>query len=270
MAEEMPWSRRKALLELPQDAPVRIWTVQHPAALEAARLRGWLSGDHGHITSEDDLRERQDGTGFWRAYEWMRDRMAERISGFSGELPVWAYLKRPSAKPLEDACERNLRITAVVPRRRILLSDEDAWLSVLDGRHYEATGAEFEADGAPVPAFGSSPTWERVFDLSPRTGEWARWRGEPTLVQACVDRIHLGEIVALPLCRASRPGGCGATGTPWRPTSGHTGKRRRRSKPAVGTFSLPCRMRGVNLRAQGDGADGHAGQGDFRSGADAG
>jgi len=196
MAERMPWSRRRELLEMPPEAPVRIWSFQHPAALDAARARGWLSGDHGH-TGAGDAEEMRNGNGFWRAYGWMRGRKAERIPGFSGEAPVWAWVKRPSAKPMDAWRTDVIRITASVPRGRMLLSDEDAWHAVLNGRPYSLTEAESDTGTGSVGAFATSPTWERIFDLSPRTGEQALWCGQPEYVQACVDRIYLNEILAV-------------------------------------------------------------------------
>ena len=77
----------------------------------------------------------------------MRDQMADRIKGFSGDYPVWAWLKRPSAKPkpcrYRGTREEN-RIIALVPRSRILLSDYDLWHNPLNNGPVASSEEEYD------------------------------------------------------------------------------------------------------------------------------
>lgn len=199
----VPRSRLLRILDADPHRPIRVWTVQHRDAVAGAERRGYLSGDHGrgfdaHDFGPDGLPLRR---GFAHAYGWMRDRMAETVPDFSGDCPVWVWLKRPSTRPAvwwKHAGEAGMLVTAAVPRRRLLLSDFDAWHAVLNGWYLGGTEAEeeaVEAAGVTSPAEREA-SWARIFDLGrPRTAEEIRWRGHPKFVQACVDRIHWHEVL---------------------------------------------------------------------------
>ena len=123
-------------------------------------------------------------SGFQHAYDWMRERMAEQVPSFSGDLPVWSWLRR--INPRKERKEyRMLRITSIVPRARILASDFDLWHTVLNG--YPVLWSEEEWN-----------QWNAVFDLSPRLSKKVQaWVGQPDYVQVCVDRIYMHEITSV-------------------------------------------------------------------------
>ena len=194
----VPWSRRKRLLALSAEEKVRVYTYQHRDALTEARARGYFTGSHdfvAHGVSGAGLEQE-----YTPCYDWMRDQMRKRLVNFSGDYPVWAYLKRPSARSfVPQSWDNPVRITALVPRRRLLISDFDLWHSVMGGWPISLTEEEFKSwepvwtPGEPVP--GAETTWERVFDLSPRPPDQHAWVKQPNWLQACVDRIYLDDIV---------------------------------------------------------------------------
>lgn len=179
----MPESRRLAITNAAPESLVRLYTYQHPGAWKAAQERGYLTGAG---VPPDGLDE-----SFAAPYEWMRSEMAKRVEDFSGDLPIWAYIKRQTdrGKGWRDECDR---IIALVPRKRILLSDFDLWHYPLNNWRVTFSEAEFDEDEQG----DHSPTWHHIFDMRDRVGEARRWIGQVNVVQACVDRIYLNEVVS--------------------------------------------------------------------------
>ncbi len=224
MIYSLSWGQLRRLHAKGPDDIVRVYTFQHPAAWEAARERGYLTGAEGAYSDPD----------FAVPYAWMRERMAERIPGFSGDMPVWAYLTRPNLRQRHHGPEPSVLVVADVPRGRMLLSDYDRWHQPLDLCYLVDTEAEMEAlEEAGLQTYLVSrkatpemmATWEGVFDLD-HSGwsaeKLAYWR-PPVVLQACVDRIHLSEVVRV------------------RPVQGRVGRNRKpvklRSSPVAGKAS---------------------------------
>ncbi|WP_146208078.1 DUF3841 domain-containing protein [Azospirillum sp. TSH64] len=199
-----PISRSRLLAVLSADpmAPVRVWSAQHRDALSVARQTGWLSGNHQFAFGRHtDARGPADDPDHPSPYDWMRERLAELMPRFSGDYPVWGWLKRPSTRPSiwgKAAGEATVLVSAIVPRHRILLSDFDDWHAVLNDWYLSRTEAEdneVEAAGGATPS-QRRKSWLRVFETGhPRSPEEMQWRGPGHYVQACIDRVHLSEIV---------------------------------------------------------------------------
>lgn len=170
MLKPVSRSRLSAVLRAIPMAPVRVWTAQHRDALSAARQTGWLSGNHefsfGRYT---DARGPTDDPEHPSPYDWMRQQMAELMPSFSGDYPVWGWLKRPSTRPSiwgQGAGQATVLVSALVPRRRILLSDFDDWHAVLNDWYLSRTEAEdneVEAAGGATPA-QRRESWLRIFE----------------------------------------------------------------------------------------------------------
>lgn len=191
-----------------------------PAQLSPARLRRILTGSGRlRIYSFQSLAAQvaADDLGYWtgsldtavpdyaEAYAWMRGQMAQRLSGYSGEQPVWAYLSRPNMRQQDWDTDRVL-IVADVPRERVLLSDYDLWHYVLN--QWMICDSEAESDRAEEagwqtwePIRESGPemiaSWAKVFDLGERPEPARSYLGRVGSVQACVDRIYPNEIVRI-------------------------------------------------------------------------
>jgi hypothetical protein len=191
MAKRASLSSRMRLSAMPPEETVRIHTYQDAAAWDAAQGRGYLTGEE---TPRDDLWE-----SVWeRPYEWMRSMMKQRIGQFSGDLPVWAFLERQNPRS-QRWIRGKVRITALVPRGRILLSDYDAWHLPLSRSPVTLRGEEWDrlhADGDPDETTMMA-TWPLVLEIvRPEGFDW-RWIGDVDRLQACVDRITLDEIVSV-------------------------------------------------------------------------
>lgn len=190
------------------DALVRVWTYQGDDAWNIAQARGYFSGSSHHIENEDHFAP--------APYAWMREQMKKRLPDYSGDYPVWAWMKRLSAKKWPQkymGTQERHRITALIPRKRILISNYETWHSVLNNGLLCDTEAEydaFEAEWGFHPSTQSAeysrayaaavePSWEKIFSFcspSDQTKDMIYWNGSAKkyILQACVDRIYLNEI----------------------------------------------------------------------------
>ena len=189
----IPWSRRKIFLEAPPDTLFRVRTVQHFVAWQEAIRRGYLTGSHG-FGSPDEF--------FDKAYEYMRGQMALRMENFTGDLPVWCRFDRVSTrKPYPWGMNTMVRISAMVPKSRMLISDYDLFHCVLndtptDSRWYDDDENETWSEEEKIAS------WNNIFDLKPRPLDSSL--GQPSHLQACVDRIYINEIYDIKLFKKKR------------------------------------------------------------------
>jgi len=135
-----------------------------------ARAFGRLSGDSGAFSWPVD-----DPLGY-RAYGWMRDQMARRIPGVSGEWPVWVWAKRSFWRRRRPG---HVLLSAVVPASRALWSDDGFWRVLLNGGPVAVDAAARNAwsaeGGCPVAA---EATWEACLDILRRCpGDWLEISG---------------------------------------------------------------------------------------------
>ena len=195
---------REKLLNMSPDTPVRIYTLQNPEAVKTALECGYFTGSHpfSYMRTERHPEVMQN---FVDAYEWMRQSMAARMDEFSGDLPVWGWLQRPSGRKIRDD-EPVIRVTAIIPCKRMLLSSHDAWHMPLNGSPLLPTEGVWDIwhNLSPENRGDMKSTWNSVFDLRKKTIDEAQWMGQPDYVQACIDRVLISEVVGMRALR--RPG----------------------------------------------------------------
>ncbi len=208
LLKPLPQSRIDALLAMPPHHLVRVYSYQAPQSMAGLEEHGYLTGSAPYVEGPDH--------DWARPYGWMRDQMANRIPDFSGDYPVWAWLKRPSTKPkpkLYRGTKEEYRVTALVPLSRMVLSDFDNWHCVLNNNLNAKTEAEWNAfhrigfpihesigDDAYKAAYQQAiePSWQNIFQfISTTDPAELQWQGQRRSfrVQACIDRIHAAEIV---------------------------------------------------------------------------
>lgn len=153
---------------------MRLWTLQSWRAWEVFQQRGVL---------------RADGRRAWRDlrfhYRWMMTQMAERIPGYTGRFPIWAWHDpKPDLRATHyfSGGQRVVRIEFVVPDERGLLSDFETWHIPLNWGYLSdaCNEAELDADwdwweersgGArweelsPELQSEVMQSWKRIFDL---------------------------------------------------------------------------------------------------------
>lgn len=162
---------------------VRVYTYQDPAVLPRLYSLGYLNGEHRHSFMPGP-------------YRWMRDQMAGRLDNFSGDLPVWGWLRRWTRWERSRNRERLVRITAVVPTSRILLSNFDTWHIVLNKGYLpvdEADDEAFEAESLSSTERMATihKSWLRIFEYGAISCRADRFW------QACIDRIYAHEIAGI-------------------------------------------------------------------------
>ncbi len=204
MLKTLTHAHIRSLIDSSPDTKIRIHTYQGEESMKAYERSGYFTGHAPYI--ENDR--------VWcDAYRWMRDQMAVRIQNFSGDYPVWGWLKRHNNRqfPMHYTGSReSYRVTALVPRSRILFSQYDHWHHVLNNGAYTDTEREYDEFDKRFPGTNDSPeylaaiepTWHKIFDFPDPTGQTKvdiGWRGDyrRMIVQACIDRIQASDIVSI-------------------------------------------------------------------------
>lgn len=173
---------------------IELWTLQDPGVLDTLARTGYLCGD-GRRADRD----------FRPAYRWLMKQMGERLPGYRGGHPVWAWLEKPDMRR-HPYCgfrgEDQVRIGFRVPRSRVLVHEYDSWHSVLNGQPLTLNEAEWDASDA-WSREQVERSWERIFDAQTLASSDPDWRGTgPFLMQATVEHVEDREIFHRRLFRA--------------------------------------------------------------------
>jgi hypothetical protein len=219
--KSLPLSRIRSLMSLPGHALVRLYSYQGRVAWDRAVERGYWTGSD-HVQEEGEH-------GWAPAYDWMRRQMVEHVPDFTGDYPIWAWVKRPSTKPRprrNRGLSGDFRLTILVPRSRVVFSDYDSWHAVLNRSLNCATEADWEKHCLDFPLHWSmgddtykkaylasiEQSWKRCLEFERNDApEVVRWSGSTRCfrVQACIDRVHWHEIIDVRWFGSGAAGGRG-------------------------------------------------------------
>ncbi len=183
-----------------------IWTIQNIMAWELLQRQGFLRGDGRRVE-----------VYFRYAYRWMADQMLSRLPAVPGaRFPLWGWYRwqgisrtRPDLRAtghLEKGTS-GVRIELEIPHEKVLLSDFDAWHSVLNGSYLSISEKDEDAFaedlkkagpgwGWPYPEpFRSRvvSSWQRIFDMDAGEPEWWGALSERS-VQATFWEIDLSQV----------------------------------------------------------------------------
>ena len=187
---------------------IRLWTFQ------PLDVCNGLLEQHTLYVNPTHPRFLADIDNFRDAYEWMREQMKERIPGYQGHYPWWAYDHFPDLRRYRwhtpPYGERLVRLELAIPSEQVILSGYDTWHWVLNRWYLPETFAD-----EPTKA-SESEVWERgaklggvdTFKDNPFAEPWeaqlqASWRhifdidsGQPRYtVQANFERLELTQVV---------------------------------------------------------------------------
>jgi len=166
----------------------------------------------GYLTGNKDFALPYSKEDPWQflipAYEWMQKQMKKRIKGYTGELPMWAYIECPphnlKAKPRYG--DKPILIKAEIPLSRCLLSDFTMWECVMNNWHLADTLKECKADledKIKIPKRKRIKNWEKIFIMTPpkpkERAVMEYMHGDDIFkgkyIQVCIDRIYKDEII---------------------------------------------------------------------------
>jgi Domain of unknown function (DUF3841) len=192
----------------PRPGTLRLWTFQEQSVCESLCDSGTLYAELDKINDPDFLLD-----CIWM-YDWMREQMAQRLRGYRGHYPWWAWLRsKPDLRKWAwikyPAGTPYVRLELALEPERVLLSQETAWWCGLgnhsyvgiDAADYAAWNAEMDANGVdetrqPLPEPWRSrvtASWERMFDVEALVsgGEWS------DVIQATFERLDLADVVGV-------------------------------------------------------------------------
>lgn len=183
-----------------ESAMITLSTIQTHAAWTSAQRLGVLRADGRRVFN-----------GWRPAYRWMRGQMARRLRAFRGGYPIWAwYLAEPelSDEALLPTGQSGVCLEFRAPSSEVLLSNFDAWHSVLNNWYLALDEAEEQAwfercpDGV-LPHRRSAAcqaeverSWERIFDLDLLASSPSRATSSP-MIQAVVQEVPLKSVVSV-------------------------------------------------------------------------
>lgn len=185
---------------------IRMWTLQHKDAVEQLKSNGYLTVQPEYSFPDSKSR--------WKlaAYEWMKERMQQRIPGYKGELPIWCDLSVPKNKGRNT---NDILLRVEVSMERVLIHFRDGWENVLksfqaiamDGSlpalsnpflvANEADQREVQSKNCRIPSHSEDEyraSWEKIFDLRLATSEGFRWaQGSP--LQAVLPVLYWDDVM---------------------------------------------------------------------------
>jgi hypothetical protein len=183
---------------------IELWTRMTPEFYDVLLQNGVIRGSEEYVWEE-----------FAEAYKWMIEQMTQRIPGFTGGYPIWAWVR-------EEDCDwqgmRHQQLDRVVihwqaPRDQVLLSDFDGWHAVTNAHFLSRNEAEEAAWDTELEQRGISfheaahsalPTdiqtrietsWQRVFDGWDEID--GRWYGKEVSIQAVIPELRLEQVIAV-------------------------------------------------------------------------
>jgi hypothetical protein len=176
-----------------------LWTIQRKGAWDRALETGTLKADGRRVPQN-----------FREPYRWLRTQMRERIPGYRGEWPVWAYAtEKPDLRRRRfNAGEKGVRIQFVIDASSVLLSDMRAWEAVLSGYYLSVNEADERSfssendfssvwrtrDMDPDRVRKIRDSWLRIFDFALLNGE-PQWHGTERRIQATLGNLPIAQVV---------------------------------------------------------------------------
>lgn len=173
-----------------------LWTVQPLSMWEQMQSTGWLRADGRRSVL---MREEPD---FRAAYKWMRHQMRERIPGYRGRYPIWAWhntMPRKRDYADHDPSEpQQVRIKFKAAPGAVLLSSMDAWHAVLN--HW-FIGPEEESEPffgllrhemTPEMRLRLEASWQQIFDIPKVT--CLGWHNEAATLQGVIEEVHISQV----------------------------------------------------------------------------
>ena len=192
---------------------MQLWTIQPREVWEALQEAGTLIVDSKHSDCFPDF-----GQEFRSSYDWLVGQMTERIPGYSGNYPWWAWVKPPDMRREiwnlskgEPFCLMELSI----PDEKVCLSDFIFWHYVLSEWYCYWTIEEEEAwDNEWQERLGKhwsekrmdkvtrqeyrkrlEDSWKRIFEGDSPDRQASVW--QELVLQATFEPLNLSDVISV-------------------------------------------------------------------------
>ena len=178
-----------------------MWTIQ-PFCVYQQLIK------QGYFYCNPSKSENCKDTDFQLAYRWMIKQLESRVAPPCNQIttPLWAWYRsynyrhqRPNFRWTRDYPDE-VCIEFEIPEEEVLLSDFEAWHFVVNNWYYSSARSEkeWEQDEKRFDALSKieqqrikENSWQQIFDITPRHGEWTR-NGE--IVQGCFWLLRLNRV----------------------------------------------------------------------------
>lgn len=180
---------------------IRLYTFQEHDDMKEFEYMDYFSGNKEKINK---AWEEEGGYISWAlSYEFMCRSMKARIPNYSGDYPIWAWVKRPDrhqkrreTKIARDENKDVYLITIEIPRSRVLLSDFGMWHCPLNNGGIFLNGEDDDDDHQPIWK-DVIESWNHIFDIERDNKQLLKEFGVCDRIQACVDRVYHHEVVSI-------------------------------------------------------------------------
>lgn len=150
---------------------LKLWSVRPESDYILLTQNGVYHTDERHV-----LNHRLE------AYYWMAEQLRNKVPPPKGvSLPIWAWYRAYGLSHIKpdlrkrghlESGEKGVRIEFDIPENLVLLSNFDAWHSVLNDNCFAVNDAEYEyyeniKETCPIAEYEAikRKSWEKIFDL---------------------------------------------------------------------------------------------------------
>lgn len=184
---------------------IELWTRMTPEFYEVLLRDGVIRGSEEHVWEE-----------FVEPYKWMIEQMKERIPGFTGGHPIWAWVRERDCdwQGMRHQQQDRVVIHWRAPRDQVLLSDFDGWHAAINFYLLARSAAEDDAWDEELKRrsirlnfarnYADLPTdiqqrleasWQLMFDGWDQID--GRWYGKNVSIQGVIPELRLEQVIAV-------------------------------------------------------------------------
>lgn len=157
------------------------WTLQKEEVWNQSKQQGYIEGLQQYAMYPTE-------------YLWMMKQMKKRIPNYSGEYPIWLWIKKPDMRSTSHfgSYTKCVRLTVELDEKDVLISDFEDWHIVLNDGFNADDEREYEDFYAGNLKVTKEQSWERIFELNrPRDPQWS---GKSDCLQGTTGRITLDKV----------------------------------------------------------------------------
>ncbi len=133
----------------------KLWTIQHVNVWHDLIRHKALHASVDFVAPE-----------FVASYDWLVAQMKNRVEGYAGHYPWWAYERRPQVRYHTDQPGFYVLLQLQLDPARVLLSSYGSWHCVLNDWFFVHPADFDESDEEPTGTQAEKErSWENIFDV---------------------------------------------------------------------------------------------------------